>query len=209
MPHPNRLQPDGTFLATPARGGFMGNRGRLHDAAGTIGPATWRGTAWITCTPRPKPGRPPQGVTPPNGYTRLFFHDEAVACAAGHRPCAECRRAVYNDFRAAWARAFGTTPKADEIDATLHAARIDPATRAQRRHGADLSTLPDGAFILWQGGPHLVQGHGLRPYRPDGYAAPVPRPQAQVTVLTPAPLVRVMQAGWHPVLSAADDRTNW
>lgn len=209
MPRPNRIQPDGTFLATPAQGGFMGNRGRLHDATGSIGPRLWQTKLWITCTLRPKPGRALQGVTPPNGYTRLFFHDEAVACAAGHRPCAECRRAVYDDFRAAWARAFGQIPKATQIDATLHAARVDPATRRPRRHLAPVETLPDGAFLLWQDRPHLVQGDRLLPYTPQGYAAPVPRPRGIATILTPEPLIRVMRQGWHPLLDPAADRPNW
>ena len=30
----------------------------------------------------------------PGRYTELFFLDEATAYAAGHRPCAECRRAA-------------------------------------------------------------------------------------------------------------------
>jgi hypothetical protein len=32
-------------------------------------------------------------------YTELFFLDEAVAFAAGHRPCAECRRERFNAFK--------------------------------------------------------------------------------------------------------------
>lgn len=209
MPHPNRVQPDGTLLPTPARGGFMGNRGRLHDATGRIGPRLWQTKLWITCTLHPKPGRPPQGIAPPNGYTRLFFHDEAVAAAAGHRPCAECRRAEYDDFRAAWGRAFGTTPRARDIDAILHAARIDPATRSQRRHDADLATLPDSAFILWNGQPHRIAGADLLPFTPHGYAAAIPRPQARGTVLTPEPLIRLMAHGWRPVIDTARDRPNW
>jgi hypothetical protein len=209
MPHRNRLQPDGTFLATPARGSFMGNRGRLHDATGSIGTRLWQTKLWITCTLRPKPGRPPQGIRPPNGYTRLFFHDEAVACAAGHRPCAECRRAVYDAFRTAWACAFGHIPKAADIDATLHPFRIDPRTRRQHRHEAAIDTLPDSAFILWRNKPHRVAGNHLYPYTPHGYASPIPRPTGRATVLTPEPLIRVLQNGWQPVLDPADDRPNW
>lgn len=209
MPHPNRVQPDGTFLATPARGGFMGNRGSLHDATGTIGPRRWQTKAWITCTLHRKPNRPPQGITPPDSYTRLFFHDEAVAAAAGHRPCAECRRAEYTDFRAAWSRAFHTMPKASEIDAILHTARIDPATRRPRRYEAGLHTLPDGTFLLWQGQPHLIHGETLRPFTAQGYTSCVPRPTGLATVLTPEPLVRAMQQGWRPVMDPAQDSPNW
>lgn len=186
----------------------MGNRGRLHDGAGRIG-RRWQGKAWITCTLREKPRRGSAGVLPPNGYTRLFFLDEAVACAAGHRPCAECRRAVYNDFRAAWGRAFGQTASAAEMDRVLHTARIDAATRGQRHHAAQAESLPFGAFILHEGVPHLVTDDALYPYSPDGYGAPLKRPAKMVTVLTPAPLVDVMRAGWRPLLDPAQDRPNW
>ncbi len=186
----------------------MGNRGRLHDAAGRI-TRGWQGKAWITCTLREKPGRMSPGVMPPNGYTRLFFHDEAVACAAGHRPCAECRRAAYNDFRHVWTQVFGQRQRACEMDAVLHAARIDSASHGLRRHTAQAGDLPAGAFILWNDQPHLACDNGLRPYRPEGYGEAVPRPDADVVVLTPPPMLALMRAGWRPSLSAADDQPNW
>ncbi|WP_431298953.1 hypothetical protein [Tabrizicola sp. BL-A-41-H6] len=186
----------------------MGNRGRLHDAAGRI-VRRWQGKAWITCTLREKPGRVSPGVMPPNGYTRLFFHDEAVASAAGHRPCAECRRAAYDDFRHAWAQAFGQRDRAVAMDAVLHAARIDSATRGQHRHVAALGDLPTGAFVLWQAQPHLVSKAGLLPYRPEGYGPAVQEPDAEGVVLTPTPVLALMRAGWQPAHSAAEDRPNW
>lgn len=209
MPRANRVQPDGTFLSTPARGQFTGNRGILHDASGAMGRARWRRKAWITCTTRPRPGRAPLPMAAPGHYTPLFFLDEAVACAAGHRPCAECRRAVWRAFAAAWGRAFGAIPKAPEVDAVLHAARINPATRAQRRHEADPATLPDGAFVLLAGAPHLVAGGAALPYAPAGYGPARALPEGPVPVLTPAPLVAVMRAGWRPALSPAEDRPGW
>ncbi len=204
----NRVQPDGSFDRLPQRGQFMGNRGCLHDDAGNIR-RKHAGKLWITCTLREKPSR---GAVPrfaPGRYTPLFFLDESVACAAGHRPCAECRRAVYDDFRAAWARAFGQAEKADAMDRILHAARFDTATRRPIRHATRAETLPFGAFILWQDRPHLVTDDALLPYAPHGYAPPVTRPDGTVTVLTPEPLVQVMRAGWRPLLSAAGDRPNW
>ena len=147
--------------------------------------------------------------TTPGRYTPLFFHDEAVACAAGHRPCAECRRDVYNDFRAAWGRAFGAKANAAEMDPILHAARFDHTTRQPKRHQAEAASLPAGCFILWDGTSHLLRDAELWPYSPTGYGPALPRPTGLVTVLTPAPLVRVMAAGWHPLLSADQDRPNW
>jgi len=60
----------------------------------------------------------------PGLYTELFFLDEAVALAAGHRPCAECRRDDYTRFRAAWARAVSEDTSADGMDVKLHADRL-------------------------------------------------------------------------------------
>ena len=60
----------------------------------------------------------------PGRFTELFFLDEATALAAGHRPCALCRRADYEHLRACGlSRARG----ADAIDDRLHAERLDPA----------------------------------------------------------------------------------
>ena len=56
----------------------------------------------------------------------LFFHDEAVSFAAGHRPCAECRRESYDLYRAAWApgaRGRGAIGEADEPAAPWRADR--------------------------------------------------------------------------------------
>jgi hypothetical protein len=136
----------------------------------------------------------------PNRYTELFFLDEAVALAAGHRPCAECRRAAYEAFRAAWTEAGLPGRLAGEIDRELHAARVTRG-RAQVTHAADMGTLPDGSFVLLDGVPVLVLGPTLRPFAPGGYRPPRPRPASgPLTVLTPAPLVAVLRAGYRPVL---------
>lgn len=210
MPRANRVQPDGGFLAIPQRGQFTGNRGILHDAAGDMGRARWKHRNWITCTIRPRPGRPALPMAAPGHYTPLFFLDEAVACAAGHRPCAECRNPAYKAFKAGWVQAFGGAPSARDIDAALHAARIDQGTRSQRRHQRPGATLPFGCFVLLEAGAHLVMGDGTaRPYAAAGYGAPCALPRGEITVLTPAPMVAVMAAGWRPLLSAAEDRAGW
>lgn len=75
MTKPNRVNPWGHVIESHERGYFMGNRDY--------------GDAWITCSLRH-----PDGSTGPSGvsYRKLFFLDEATALAAGHRPCAQCRR---------------------------------------------------------------------------------------------------------------------
>jgi hypothetical protein len=195
MPRQNRIMPTGEVVVHPARGLFMGNRGILHDGAGQLGRARWRHPHWITCQIAFRGRTRP--LMAPGAYTELFFLDEAVACAAGHRPCAECRRAEYRAYAAAWADVFGQTNAAG-IDRALHAARIDG--RGQRRHTAPAQGLPDGVMVLIADQPHLIRSGRALPFAPDGYGPPVALPHGDVTVLTPAPSVAVMAAGWQPAL---------
>ena len=198
----NRIDPLGQFATTPRRGGFMGNRGRLHSAEGAI-TRRWQTRAWITCTLREKPGRPGIGVTPPNSYTRLFFLDEAVACAAGHRPCAECRRAHYRAFRAAWEAAYSPVQSVKEIDAVLHTARL------QGPHQCEARELPEGAFLLHEGRPHLLTQDRILPYTSGTYGPPLKRPEGTIQALTTAPMLAAMRAGWQPCLTPENDHPNW
>jgi hypothetical protein len=191
MPLQNRVLPTGEIVADPARGMFTGNRGCLHDDQRQLGRARWKGRAWIICALDYKGWR--RVVMTPRTWTELFFLDEAVALAAGHRPCALCRRAAFLAFQAG----FGGL-KAPQMDAVLHGARLEG--RGQRRHQAPLEGLPDGVFVD-HGGPHLVRGAGLWPYAPAGYGTPVARFEGEVTVLTPAPTVAVLRAGYRPVMA--------
>lgn len=86
MPLQNRVRPDGELIATPARGTLMGNRGVLHDDGKRIVRAS-NSILWISC--RLEYNGRKQEVMRPGRYTQLFFLDDAVALAAGHRPCAE------------------------------------------------------------------------------------------------------------------------
>jgi hypothetical protein len=71
---------------------------------------------------------------------RLFFLDEAVALAAGHRPCFFCRRAAAEAFRTAWGKARGgKAPLAPEMDAVLREERLD---RGRKRVYANLDLSP-------------------------------------------------------------------
>ena len=195
----NRVLPTGDIVAHPGRGTFTGNRGILHTSDGVLGPSRWRHKAWICCTLDYK-GRRRQPMTGRN-WTELFFLDEAAAMAAGHRPCALCRRQAWLAFQQAWTRATGVHAKAPEIDAVLHAARTVTGTRDQRRHTARLATLPPGTFVLWDNRPHLVGAQGLQAYAPGGYRMALSKTRgAEVIVLTPAPLVAIMRAGYTPAL---------
>lgn len=134
-------------------------------------------------------------------WTELFFLDEAVALAAGHRPCGYCRRAAYAAFVDCWTAKTRTRPKAPQMDKALHRHRIIPRTRAQQRYFAPIANLPDGTYILWRSTPYLVSGDALYGYTPGGYAPPIDRPKgADVPVMTPKPTVDVLQAGYRAMI---------
>jgi len=195
----NRVLPTGEIVSDPARGLLTGNRGILHGPDRRLGAARWRHPHWIVCAldhPHGVVRRPMS----PGTWTELFFLDEAVAMAAGHRPCAYCRRHAWEAFRAAWARAGLPGRRAAEIDRALHAARVT-RNRGQVRHVANIPSLPDGVFLLGDTGPQLVLGDALLPFAPAGYGSPIPRPgEGPATVLTPAPTVAVLRAGYRPVI---------
>ena len=97
MPLQNRVTPLSAIIATPARGRWLGNRGCLHDDGGTIR-RLYQTRRWIICLLEFKGVR--RNLMQPGRWTELFFLDEATALAAGHRPCAYCQRARYEEFRA-------------------------------------------------------------------------------------------------------------
>ena len=197
MPLQNRVLPTQDIVANTARGTLTGNRGILHRDDRTLSTARWSHKAWICCTLDWKGIR--RSVMTGRKWTELFFLDEATAFAAGHRPCALCRRADYLRFRGAWAKATGAFASAADMDTALHAARITLGTRVQKRYSAPLKSIPRGTFILWQDRPHLVSASGLLAYAPDGYHSVLPYEKgAEVIVLTPAPLVAVISAGYCP-----------
>ena len=192
----NRVTPRGEIVAHPARGTLMGNRGgRLHDGARRLGARRWASKAWIACALDFR-GRRREVMGP--GYTELFFLDEAVALAAGHRPCFECRRADARAFADAWASARGPA-EAAAIDAALHAARIAPGRR-QATTRAPASDLPDGAFVEGASGPALLIGGAALPWSAGGYGRPAPPPRGELVALTPAPTLDVLRAGYRPAV---------
>ncbi len=193
----NRVTPLGELIADPARGLVYGNRGCLHDAERRIR-RPYAGKRWIACrlafrgwhrAPLMQPGR----------FTELFFLDEATAFAAGHRPCALCRREDYRRFVEGWSSMHPGGRGADAIDAQLHGERLDPPHRIRRLHAMSIVSLPDGAFVLRDGTPFVAVGSWLLRWTPAGYAEHLPRPpRGRVTVVTPPSIVEVLRRGWEP-----------
>ena len=196
MPLPNRVTPLGDLVADPARGLVYGNRGCLHDEQGRIR-RRYAGRRWIACRLEFRGWRR-SSLLQPGRFTELFFLDEATAFAAGHRPCALCRREDYTRFGELWARLHPGRRGADAIDEQLHGERVEVRSRTQRHHDAQLDDLPDGAFVLVDGAPWLVRGRALLRWTPAGYTERRARPSAaRARAITPPSLVAVLRAGWE------------
>jgi hypothetical protein len=192
VPRQNRVTPLGELIAHPGRGLVYGNRGCLHDPDGRI-VRSYNGKRWIACRlafrdwhrePLMQPGR----------FTELFFLDEATAFAAGHRPCALCRRGDYVRFL----DLVGESRGADAVDARLHEERLDLRTRERRLHEAAADDLPDGTFVRVDDAAQLVLGQKLLRWSAGGYAGERPRPTSgRMSVITPPSFVAVLRRGWR------------
>ena len=140
---------------------------------------------------------------PPRRWTALFFLDEAVALAAGHRPCGQCRHEDYRRFVAAWTDAYGTWPGPTEADRLLHSSRARPGARYLRSHQAKVAELPDGSMFRKRNAMFLKWANGMRPYAPDGYGRPAPLDDEQVEALTSPVMRSILRAGYRPRLHAS------
>ena len=137
----------------------------------------------------------------PGRFTELFLLDEATAFAAGHRPCALCRREDYDRFVATWRRIHPGQTGADAIDAQLHTERVDPGTRTQLHLDMSFDELPDGAFVMHDDEPWLVLGTKLLRWTPSGYRDTSPRPsRARAMVITPPSSLELLRSDWRPVV---------
>lgn len=146
-PRRNRVTPCGEIVAIEARGRAMGNRGNLFDETGRQ-TRDWGLKRWICCTLEEVHGRRVQ-FDNLNGYTPLFFTDEAVALAAGHRPCGSCRPEAYYRWVVIWKDMAGV-PRSERVravtmDRDLHRRR--QAKALLWRRSIRLSEIPEGSFV--------------------------------------------------------------
>jgi hypothetical protein len=141
----NRVTPFGDIVAIRQRGTFTGNRGIIHDPmTKTLLTKRWASKAWLVCSCEYKGRR--REVMGRRSWTELFFLDEAVALAAGHRPCFRCRREAAEAFRAAWVAAMGKEESsAAAMDMVLHRERMEHGRKLIHAIPGPLSELPDGA----------------------------------------------------------------
>jgi hypothetical protein len=199
MPLQNRVTPFGDITAIPQRGMLMGNRGIIHDpATRTLLRKRWSSKAWIICTCSYKDHW--REVMAAHSWTELFFLDEAVALAAGHRPCFACRRIAAEVFRAAWSAAKKMpNVRAGDIDQILHRERLQDGKKRIHALKMRVDELPDGAVVASNGDAYtIVRGHGLR-WTTDAYGAPQ-KLQNVDGLLTPPSTLAAMIAGYAPIL---------
>ena len=172
---------------------MLGNRGVLHDDRRAIVRQS-QVRRWICCVLEWKEIR--RTIMKPRSYTELFFLDEATAFAAGHRPCFECRRAAALRYQACWPGVTGAAPLADAMDRVLEAERRLPGG-GKKTHAADVSSLPDGAFLRTGQDAWLLHGGRRWRWTFEGYAESRDRGAGTVDVLTPAATVAVLRAGYR------------
>jgi hypothetical protein len=200
----NRVTPLGDIVSSPLRGAWTGNRGCLHQGAEIV--RFHAGDLWIVCALEFRGRR--SELWRPGRFTWLFFHDEAVAFAAGHRPCGECRRAAYVAYRDAWAAGLGVeAPSAGELNRQLHGERIVRGTHRRRVHRQAWRDLPDGTFVVLDDAPRLVVGDTVVEWTTAGYGRPSARPErGKAEVITPPSTLAVLRAGYRVQIAIEADR---
>lgn len=197
-PRQNRVDPWGTIVAVSSRGTLLGNRGILHDENKRI-VKTHQHQSWVTCKLDYKNRK--RKIMSPGTYTELFFLDEATAFAAGHRPCCECRRERYHEFKDFWVKANLAERKefvtVSEINKVMHAERIKKREKVSFK--AAVSKLPDGTLFSHENAAYLVFETGIYLWSFAGYhrLSSVNLP-AKVDVLTPQSVVNAFRLGFKP-----------
>jgi hypothetical protein len=205
-PHRNRVDPWGDLHSVDARGLFTGNRGCLVDGAREV-VRHHQGNHWITCALTFRDRRQP--IAHVGTWTPLFFLDDAVALAAGHRPCATCRRIDYRSYQDAVARAYGFRRplRAVELNHRLGTERLRRGSGLARAAdrvlwNAPFAELPDGTVVVDDDDePRLVAGGRTLAFGHGGWSSPSTRlSRGSIRVLTPRTSVDALRCGFAPVL---------
>jgi hypothetical protein len=203
----NKVDPWANLNVATSRGIFTGNRGCLVDAEGNI-TRHHSGTLWIICQIEFRGLTHP--LNAPRTWTPVFFLDDAVGLAAGHRPCGFCRRSDYLAYRAAIGASTNSKDAvlAPELTRRLAAERHGAGRGMDRRKdrllwSASLQDLPQGSVIVdpRSSTPHLVTSQALQPFTFGGWGPAIPSASSDVVqVLTPPTSVDALRHGFVPTL---------
>jgi hypothetical protein len=204
-PRRNRVDPWGDLRAVTERGLLTGNRGPLVDEARNL-VRHHASNLWIACVTSFRDWKHP--LDQPHIWTPLFFLDDAVALAAGHRPCALCRPEAYRAYRAGVTVWLGRPSPvlAGELNRRLAMERLHRGRgldRAQDRMlwRAPGDELPDGTVVIGPAGEaRVLVGERTLTFGFAGWSSPLVRPDEMVDVLTPPTSVAAMQFGFEPLL---------
>ncbi len=207
MPRPNRADPFGDLHAVSPRGMFTGNRGCLVDQSGSLR-RHHVGSLWIICETKYQDWEQPLDAA--GTWTPLFFLDDAVGLAAGHRPCGLCRREDYLSYRAAVTSSAGLDEpvRASDLNRMLAAERLRRGRGLRRASDrivwtTSIDDLPSGTVIVDAAShePYLLVANRLQRFTFAGWESPIPRPASiDVDVLTPPTSVAAITAGFVPRL---------
>ncbi|OAN92955.1 hypothetical protein A8B84_20545 [Marinobacter sp. EhC06] len=208
MPLQNRVSPLGTIESSPARGTLMGNRGVLHNSKKEV-QHLFRNKGWITCLLEFK-GRQRELMSA-GFYTELFFLDEVTAFAAGHRPCAECRRKRYNEFRDVWSRVndprIEKPVRAPQMDGVLHEEGLHGDQKVTWR--SPISDLPHETMFSFDGVSYAICNQRVLRWAFGGYSVVEPEKLPDtVDVLTPKSVVRIVESGFRPQFHSSADSSD-
>ncbi len=205
MPRRNRVDPWGDLHAVENRGMFTGNRGCLVDDDRRL-VRHHASNLWITCVTEFRGRR--FALDAPHRWTPLFFLDDAVALAAGHRPCCECRRADYLAYKAGVSAGPGglDRPWATALNRRLAIERLCRGRGIDRGSDrptwtSDIAELPNGAVVVDAGTARLVVDDRLLAFGFGGWHDPRPRPaRGTVDVLTPPTSTLALARSYQPRL---------
>lgn len=201
MPLQNRVSPIGDIVSVSSKGTLMGNRGILHNENKELKSLS-KHKCWVTCKLEFK-GRKRE-LMAPNKYTELFFLDEATAFTAGHRPCGECRKDRYKEFKSKWLEANfdllnGEKDSIGNIDKIVHKERIYKNEKVTFNENVD--NLPNGTMIKNGNEVYLIWNKSLYLWSFNGYKKSYIKIENKcVEVLTPYSYVKMFEKGFIPSL---------
>lgn len=201
MPLQNRVNPNGELRAVKSRGEFLGNRGIIHNDKKEI-ISHFKIKSWVTCQLKFK-GRKRE-LMAKRKYTELFFLDEATAFSAGHRPCGECRRLRYREFKQKWLEAnknllINDSINIASIDKIIHQERI--AKKQKITYQDKMNLLPNGTMIDIDSISYLIWNNKIFKWTFEGYqSTTICITNNDTTVLTPQSYVKMFKQGFIPTV---------
>lgn len=209
MTRQNRVDPFGDLHAVADRGMLTGNRGCLVDDDRQL-VRHHQGNLWISCVTKFRGWRQP--LDAPHRWTPLFFLDDAVALAAGHRPCGTCRAEAYASYRDAVTWAFPGRWTATDLNRQLATERLQRGrglSRADDRRvwQAEFGAVPTGAVVVLDTQPHLAIDGAARSFGFGGWGpSRVVDASQLVMVLTPRLSVAALAHGYVPAIAGENPR---